>query len=267
MPELYKGKIPIVRRSLNEGFLHGVQAVTGGAVPRDFKEQPLAVGDSPDGMKLINPSDYDAIYDEQEAKESSLEHIYLRGGKPGFEFLDQNGFPDCWCHSPAHAMMLKYLADGITPVPRINAVTMATMMKRTNGGWCGLGLQFLREKGGPLIGPDAPYQSRRYNDTPALRAQMAAHMALVSVYDLSKEVYDQDLTDQQLDTCLMENCPSPSDYNRAGHSMLSLRKVRYERGAWGRLTLNSWQGFGYFGLCVLDESWSPDGCVALRSSN
>lgn len=270
MPELYRGKIPVVRRDLNEGFIRGTPApehISFGAIPRDFDADPVLFRDLPGGMQLIDPSEWDARYDEQEATKSSLEHYYLPGDgtRPAFEFLDQNGFPDCWAHSPAHAMMFGYLIAGL-PVPKLNAVAAATLMGRTDGGWCGLGMKFAREKGFPVCGTgpgEWPYQSRRGNDTPELRASMARHKAAEDWYDLGRQEWDQKLTTRQLATCLFNNNPSPSDYNRFGHSMLSVRWVRIAAGEWGILTLNSWQGFGYHGLCVL-AGMVPDGACSLR---
>jgi hypothetical protein len=267
MADLYKFKIPIIRRDLNEGFLRGAEEVSTGAVPRDYSVHPVEMRDSPSQMKLYSESEWDALYDAGEQTEDSLEHLFLRGDKPAFELLDQNGFPDCWCHSTAHAIMMDAVKQNI-PVPRLNAVAAATLMNRTDGGWCGLSMKFAREHGFPVAGTSPgewPYQSRHGRDTPELRAKMKLHQNLEDWYDLSKAEYDQDLTKAQLATCLFNNLPSPSDYNRFGHSMLSLRLVRIERGSWGLLTLNSWKSFGYFGLCVLAGMW-PDGSCALRSS-
>src|SRR5574338_729599 len=116
MPELYKGKIPICRRSLNEGFIRGmpdVEHLATGAIPRDFSVDPVEMRDSPSGMKTYDPSEWDALYDKGEEAQDSLEHLYLRGDNPAFQFLDQNGFPDCWCHSTAHAAMFGYLLQNL----------------------------------------------------------------------------------------------------------------------------------------------------------
>lgn len=267
---LYKGKIPIVYRSLNEGFIRGTpdEPPATGCLPRDFDIDPVEMRDSPSGMVLIDPSEYDARFDEAEATESSLEHLYLRdGSKAAFEFLDQNGFPDCWCHSVAHAIMFDRLKQNL-PVLRINAVAMATLIGRLDGGWCGLATKFARDNGCPIVGTgpgEWPYQSRRGKDTPELRASMARHKADEVWYDLGRKEYDQRLSRRQIDTCGFDNVPVPADHNRFGHSMLSIRRVRIERGHWGDLTLNSWEGFGYHGLCVLADM-TPDNAVGLRSS-
>ncbi len=271
MPELYKGRIPIIRRDLNEGFLRGLpdpEHLSTGAIPRDFDVDPVLMRDSPAGMVLIDPSEDDARFDAQEETKSSLEHMYLPGDgkKPAFTFLDQNGFPDCWTHSTGHGIMFEYLMAGL-PVPKLNAVAAATLMGQTNGGWNGLSLKFARDNGYPVCGTGPgqwPYQSRRGSDTPELRANMAKHKVVEDWYDLGRQVYDQKLVARQIATAGFQNWPVPSDYNRFGHSMLTIRYVRIARGDWGLLTLNSWLGFGYFGLAVLAGMW-PDNATAIRA--
>jgi hypothetical protein len=271
MAELYKGKIPIIRRSLDEGFIRGAvpEGLATGCIPRDYDVDPVEMRDSPDAMTVFAESEWDALYDEQEANEDSLEHIYLRGDKPGFEFLDQNGFPDCWAHSTAHAIMLDRLKQNL-PVVRLNAVAVATLLRQTNGGWCGLSMKFGRENGYPVIGTGPgqwPYLSRSGRDTPELRASMALHKATEDWYDLGRREYDQHLSTRQLATCGFNNQASAVDFNDYSHSMCQLRRVRIERGAWGGLILNSWKGFGYYGLCVIPDTTSrPDNAVAVRSS-
>lgn len=269
--EFYKSRIPIIRRSLNDGFIRGTPDVepSFGCVPRDFSIDPVRMGDSPSGMLLYDPSEYDAIYDKSEEAQDSLEHLYLRGDKAAFEFLDQNGFPDCWAHSTAHSLMLNRMWQNLPPI-RFNAVAVATLLRQTNGGWCGLSMKFAREHGYPVIGDGPgqwPYQSRRGNDSPELRASMAMHKSEEDWYDLGSAEYDQTLSTQQLFTCGANNWAAPVDFNKYSHSMCQLRRVRIEKGAWGGLILNSWQGFGYHGLCVIPDSTArPDNAVAIRAS-
>jgi hypothetical protein len=266
MPELYKGKIPVVRRDLNAGFLRGTPADLGfGCVPRDFAVDPVEMRDSPDGIKTYSDAELRDIYDAAERDESSLEHILLRAVERGeFEFLDQASFPDCWTHSTAHAIMLDRLKQNL-PYVKLNAVAVATLLNQTNGGWSGLSMKFAREHGFPVCGPgpgEWPYQSRRGKDTPELRASMKLHRDLEDWYDLGRREWDQKLARAQLAACLSDNLPCPSDYNRFGHAMLSLRWIPALNGP---LTLNSWKGFGYHGLCVLADM-VPDNAVALRAS-
>lgn len=155
MVDLYRGKIPIIRRSLNEGFSNQNDQgnARGGCVERDFGVDPVAVGDSPNGMKLYDPSEWDAVFDEQEETESSLEHIYLDGGKPAFPLLDQNGHGYCWSYSVGHCIMLDRMKRNYPPI-RVNPHATAAIIKRgrDEGGWCGLSCKFGREHGYAIEG-------------------------------------------------------------------------------------------------------------------
>ncbi len=268
MADLYLGKIPIIRRDLNEGFLRGApaDAPSTGAIPRDFDIDPVEMRDSPDGLKLLTDDECLAAYSEQEANQSSLMHRYLNDGTPAFDLLDQDGFPDCWAHSVGHALMMARLKMNLPPV-RLNGVAVATMLKQTNGGWCGLSAKFARERGYPVIGTgpgEWPYQSRKGKDTPELEASMAMHKSTEDWYDLGKKEWDQDLSKQQLKTLGVTDCPIAADWNRFSHSMYLMRTVPIGN-VWSPLVLNSWKGFGYFGLAVLFDMW-PDNAVGIRTA-
>ena len=268
--DYYKSTIPIFDPDVSVDFdgLNPANA-TKGYVERDYAKYPEAMFAPPDQMTLIPEGDRDAYYDEQEQQESSLEHLYLSGpgGTPAFEFLDQNGFPDCWCHSTCHSGMFDRLRR-FMPVVRYNAVAIATMLKETQGGWCGLSAKFARTEGFPEIGTGPgqwPYQSRKGKDTPELRANMARYKITEDWVDLTRQVYDQNLTNKQLWTCLFSNIPCPVDFNWWGHSVCAVRYVRISAGEWGLLILNSWQGWGRYGLGVLRGSkMIPNGAVATR---
>lgn len=267
MAELFQNRIPIIRRDLNEGFLNQSDGhFSTGAIPRDYDIDPVAMGDSPDGLKLLSDAEAIAAYEQQEANQSSLMHMYLRGDKPAFELLDQNGFPDCWAHSTAHTIMLDRMKQGL-PVVRLNAVAVATLLKQLSGGWCGLSMRFAREQGYPPIGNgpgEWPYQSRKGRDTPELRAAMALHKDASDWYDMGRREYDQVLAKQQIITLSTQNVPMAADWMIHGHSMCLINVVRIDN-AWHPVALNSWKGWGYHGLGVLYNQW-PNNAVALRSS-
>ena len=70
-----------------------------GYVPRDFNLYPKSMFAPPTDIPLISPSEYEARIAEQDAQQSSLEHLYLSGpgGSPRFVNLDQNG--NGYCHT------------------------------------------------------------------------------------------------------------------------------------------------------------------------
>jgi hypothetical protein len=273
--DLYKGSIPILEpeKSAHRDTLFPREA-TFGMVPRDFSEFPTnTFAALPSEMELIPESDYDARYDLEEELQSSLEHFYMPNGPdgpPAFVNLDQNGDGHCWAYSTGHALMIARLRDRL-PLVRLNPHSIAVGLSRFNGGWCGASAKYAREVGCAPEGTGPgqfPLHSNRAADlTAAVRAEMARYRVAEDWFDVARDVWDQQLNERQLATCNFNNIPTPTDYNWWGHSVLRLRKVRIERGSWGALILNSWKGWGRFGLAVLRGSQAvADGAVGVRAA-
>jgi len=274
MAEFYKG-IPIidVDHPTDEmtDMLHP-KGATYGMEERDYELYPEAMFAPPSEMGIIPESEWDARYDEQEEQESSLEHIYLSGpgGTPRFPCLDQNGHGYCWAYSTGQSIMIDRLRRNL-PQVRLNPHATAAIIKkgRDEGGWCGLSAEFGRDVGYAVEGTGPgqwPLHSRdlRY-DTPQLRAEMAKYKIEEEWTDLTRNVYDQNLTRAQVATCGFNNIPGPRDYNWWRHSVCGIRWVRVERGSWGQLILNSWKGWGRHGLGVLVGSKAVcNGGLAIR---
>lgn len=277
MVDFYKGSIPIIdtespRLEADERLFSSGN--TYGLVERDYSKFPEPMFAPPGDMVLIPQSEWDARYDEQEAQQSSLEHIYLSGtgGKPAFINLDQNGHGYCWSYSTGHSIMIDRLKRGL-PVPRLNPHATAAIIKRgaDEGGWCGLSADFGKKTGYAIEGNGPgqwPLHSRdlRY-DTPALRAEMAKYRIDEDWVDLTREVWNRNMTTAQVATCGFNNIVGPGDYNWWGHSVCRLRWVRVERGSWGQLILNSWKDWGRFGLSVLVGNKAIcNGALGIRST-
>jgi len=279
MLSFYKGTIPIIN---DDPQTHAMafplqdadgKRVSYGAEPRDFTKYPMEMFDGPGQMQVTPKSEWDARYDEQEAQKSSLEHIFLSGpgGQPRFVNLDQNGQGFCWAYSTGHALMMARLAKNL-PLVRLNPHATASIINggRDGGGWCGASAKFARENGyaeegnGPGQWP-LHYVGLKY-DTPELRASMAHYKSTEEWVDLTRDVYDVNMSELQAATALFQNLPSPSDFPWWSHSVLTIRWVRIEAGSWGRLILNSWKGWGRFGLGVLQGSKAVAGStLAIRS--
>ena len=273
MAEFYKGNIPILDPEFatdRETDMLFPKDVSFGLVPRNYAVHPEAMFSPPSEMKLVDESDYDAYYDEQEERQSSLEHIYLSGpnGTPAFEHLDQNGLPDCWLFSTSHSGMVDILKRGNTP-PRFNPHAGAVILGQFNGGWCGMSAELGREIGFAIEGNGPgqwPGHSRdRKYDTPALRTAMAEYKIIEEWTDLTRQVYDRNLTMQQIATSGFNNLAGPRDYSWWSHSVCGLRWVRIERNSWGQLILNSWKGWGRYGLAVIRGSQAiANGALSVR---
>ena len=271
MMDYYKGSIPIIDLDSPEGRAYAnPRRAKKGYVPRDYRKHPESMFAPPSEMPLIDKSEWDARYDEQEALQSSLEHVYLSGpgGKPAYELLDQNGHGYCWGYSTVQSMMILRLKEN-QPFVRLNPHSVCAIIKRgrDEGGWCGLSAEFLQQHG-VASEEHWPRHSRSLsNDTPACRANMALHKAAEDWVDLTRQVYDRNLTTLQVATCGFNAVPTAQDFNHWSHSVCGIRWVRIEAGSWGPLILNSWKGWGRYGLGVLRGSKATcDGAVALRVS-
>lgn len=270
--DFYKGNIPIIDDSPAADVvdLAHPKGVGYGYVPRDYNIYPREMFAAPSELKVYDESEWDALYDEQEAKKSSLEHIYLSGpgGTPRFVNLDQNGDGYCWMYSNGTAvMMLRLLAN--LPDVRLNPHACAAIIKkgRNEGGWCGLGAEFLKNHGIPSEEYWQGHSRDLRNDTPAMRENAALHKVTEDYVDLTRDVYDRNLSTRHIATCGFLNIPAPQDFNWQSHSVCGIRWVRIEKGSWGPLILNSWKGWGRFGLGVYRGSKAIcDGAVAIRVS-
>lgn len=270
MADLYLGKIPIIRRSLDEGWLRGVGEASFGCVPRDYNVDPVEMGDSPDGMQLLSDADCDAYYEDQQAQQSSLIHQYLgdvNNPKVAFVNLDQGPNGYCWAYSTAQAIMLDRMRRNLPPV-RLSGAATAAIIKggRDEGGWEGLSAKWARENGYAIEGTgpgEWPAYSRNLKyDTPELRAEMATHKVAEDWYDLGRKEWDQHLSKQQIKTLGVTNTPMMWDFNRFSHSMAGIGVVKVGT-VWCPVVLNSWKNFGYHGLAVLFDMW-PDNAGAIR---
>lgn len=236
-----------------------------GLVPRDFTIDPPEMFDPPSNIPLIPRSEWDARIEEQDRLQSSLEHI--RGT---IESLDQGNVGYCWAHSTAHCVTLIRARDNQPYVP-LSAYAVAATIKqgRDEGGWCGLSAKFLRERGIPsqALWPQGDRDYRKY-DRPEIWQDAARRKVTEEWIDLTRSVYDQNLTFDQVATCLLLNIPCALDFNHWSHSVCGLRLVRVEAGSYGIKIWNSWSdGWGERGMAVLrGQKAIPDGAVALRVS-
>lgn len=277
--DYYKGTIPILdvdhpRGAVKDMLFMPKLAQEGkiafGCVPRDYGQYPKEMFDPPSQISLIPESELDARYDEQEAQRSSLEHLYLSGpnGDPAFINLDQDGDGHCWAYDLGHALMFQRMVQG-QPLVRMNPHSIATCLRQFNGGWCGLSAKFAREVGcapeGTGPGQWPLHSNDTKLDTPEMRKVMNRYRITEDFVDLTRDVYDQNLTEQQIRTCNFLNLPTPTDYNWWSHSVLRIRTVRIEAGSWGALIINSWKGWGRHGLAVLKGSQATaNGALAVR---
>jgi hypothetical protein len=231
-----------------------------GLVPRDYSDYPAEMFDPPSDMPLIPESEYDARVEEQERRAASLEHLCTWSPK------DQDGDGYCWGYSVTAAVEFLRVIAGM-PLVRLSAHAICAIIKRgrNEGGWCGLSAKFAREFGIPAEDLWPTHSRDLRHDTPEMRANAALHRVMEEWVDLTRNVYDQNLTLRQVDSCCLANIPMAWDFNWWGHSVFGGRLVKVEAGSRGRRIRNSWGNWGENGWATLrGEKAIPNGAVALR---
>lgn len=233
-----------------------------GLVPRDMTVHPPDMFAPPSEIEIIPRSEWSERIKEGEAQKSFLSH--LRGNIPS---LDQDGVGYCWGHSTVQAVIAQRFAAH-QPYTPLSAFAVCSIIKngRDEGGWCGLSAKFVREVGVP---PQSiwPQGSRDLShDTPAMREQASHYQITEDWVDLTRQVYDQNLSFEQLMTCLLMRRPCPVDFNWWGHSVCALDPVEVEPGSFGIRIWNSWgDNWGDRGMGVLRGSKAiPNGALCVR---
>lgn len=234
-----------------------------GLIPRDFNKQPVGcMAAAPKfDIPLIPESEWDDRLREQDKNESSLWHLWMRGGPNGGPIppLDQNGVGYCWCHSVVSCILMARARDN-QPYVDLSPFFIGSLIKnyRDEGGWNLEAMEFLAANGVP----EAKYWPQRKRDrsldTPEMRANAARHKA-----DEWMDLDDSNWA--QVVTCLLLNLPLAGDYNFWGHSVgvgklvsLNPRKVKI---------INSWGDWGEAGWGDLEGGKAcPNAATALRTT-
>jgi hypothetical protein len=216
----------------------------------------------PSELQLIPRSEWSARIKELEQLKARLSDLRT------WESLDQNGQGYCWYYSTTGVIMLLRSVMNL-PHVRLSAHAGAFMIKngRDEGGWCGLSAKHHREVGCPSVKFWPEKAMSRTHDKPLTWENAALHKVTEDWVDLAAgHIADQNLTFEQVATCLLVGVPCAVDFNWWGHSVCAMDLVEVEPGDFGIRILNSWSDqWEDRGTSVLRGSKAkPDGAVALR---
>ena len=238
-----------------------------GALPRDYSVDPPTMF-APSDIPLIPRSEWSDRIKEMEATKSRLSDIRLsgNGGQP-IPSLDQGQVGYCWAHSSTHCVTILRALQNQPYVP-LSAYAVASIIKggRDEGGWCGLSAKFIRDVGVPAQAIWPQGSRSLSHDTPEMRANAALHKTTEDWVDLTRQVWDEVMTFDQVATCLLSRIPCAVDFDWWSHSVMALDLVEVEPGSFGIRIWNSWgDGWSDRGMGVLQgQKAVPDNAVGLR---
>jgi hypothetical protein len=234
-----------------------------GLVPRQLSTHPPEMFDPPSDLKVFTTAELAERVREMEESKTTIRDVLTRMAVPP---KDQNGHGYCWAYSIVACIQAMRALDGL-PYVDLSAHAVAAIIKRgkDEGGWCGLSAKFCREVGVPPASMWREHSRDIGQDTPALRAEAAKNRVTEEWVDLTRNVYDQNLTLAQVYSCYATRTPCAVDFNHWSHSVMGCGAVMVEAGSVGHLIRNSWGNWGDNGYGVLRGSKAiPNGAVAVR---
>lgn len=240
------------------------EVVGRGYVPRDYSVYPPEMLSPPSEIQIYPRSEWSARIKEAEETKSRISDVLLSQGIPS---MSQGSSNYCWTHSTVGGVQAVRAVNNQPYVP-LSAFMVAAVIKRgaNEGGWCGLSAKFLREVG--VCSQTLWPQGNRSlsHDTPECRADAAKRKVTEDFVDLTRNVYDQNLTVEMVVTCLLNRIPVAGDFSWWGHSVLLCDPVEVEPGSFGIRIRNSWgDGWGEKGFGILRGPKAiTDGAVAIR---
>lgn len=195
----------------------------------------------PKEIPLIAESEWIPRIRDRKKYKTGLRDLF-KAGKIG-QVKDQNGQGYCWAYSVTRTC--EYVrAIQNQEYTALSAHSVACKVKgfRDEGGWCGLSAQFIRASG---IVPETLWPAKsmsRSHDTASNWTAAEQYRIAEDWVDLTRAVYDQNLTWEQVVSCLLQNIPCAVDFNWWGHSVCAVDVDERD----GEVCLD------------IDNSWSPD---------
>lgn len=251
-------------------FVNGEEMGTG-LVERDYGQQPLGGGPgeySAVDIPLIPRSEWSARIKEKVERKSRLSDIRrtANNGKP-IPALNQGQDPYCWVYSTVGSVIIQRAVMN-QPYVRLSphALGAKIMNFRRQGGWSPLSMEHMVKRGCPSVDFWPERSLDRKYDTEKTWENAGLYQVTDGWWDLGQNIYNRNLTFDQVASLLLSNIPCTLDYNWWGHSVLGLDLVEVEKNSYGVRILNSWSdSWGDLGEGILRGNKAiPDGSVAPR---
>lgn len=234
-----------------------------GYEPRDWDEYPEFTMHLPYSGRVFPRKEWPELIRLQEKNETSPWHIHV-GNKIPVRSQGRYGF--CWCWGTVNCVLNRYAAQGIDPVPDLNAHATAAMIKRyrNKGGFAGEATRGIEKYGIPTrdVWPDHS-MDKRLENKPEVIESCKKHK-LVTFQEFPRDDFDAVVS------CLLDPVdPSPCTLALSWwrHLVAGLQVVRRDDGVYGIKIVNSWgTQWGENGYGVLwGEKAIPFESIAVRS--
>lgn len=254
-----------------------------GLVPRKHSIYPAEMFAPPTDMGIIARAEWSQRIRDKVAAQSQISDRLLAAG---VECLDQNGHGYCWAYSTGGCVMAVRCLNN-QPYRRLNPHSVAAVIKngRDEGGWCGLSAKFLREYGicDETVWPRHSRSLSNWNE--AAKTNAKKNLVTEDFVDLTRNIYDQNLTFDQMASCLLANIPCALDFNWWSHSVMGCDlaetsaadfrnaagklAMRYDVREFDRIHAVTGYGDSLFGPRIRNswtEQWGDRGFGILRGS-
>ena len=237
-----------------------------GYTPRDWDLHPEFSSHSEYSGKLYPKSDWIELIELQKQNQSSALHVH-KGNK--VKVLSQGRYGYCWMYGTVNCVLNRYAAQGIDPVPDLNAHGTAAMGKRyrNKGGYAVEGTNFISQYGIPEYAVWPTYSNDRSLETdPKVIASCKKHK-LVTFEEAPRSSFE---TVMSALICPVDPCPVTLAFSWWRHLVAGLRAVYRGSGRsveFGLEFVNSWGtkwGNGGYGT-VWNQKAVPFESVIVRA--
>ncbi len=206
-----------------------------GYTPRDYEQFPEFCAFQEFSGTIYPRKDWRELIELQKENESSPFHVHKNNN---IQVLNQRSTPYCWMYGTVACVLNRAAAQGIQPVPDLNAQATAAMGKRyrKNGGFGIEACKYIEKYGIPTcdVWPEHNF-NKSYEGKPEVKESAKLHK-IVTFEELPRNNFDAVMSAL---LCPVDPVPVTLAFNWWRHLVCGLRGV-YNGREFGLGFVNSW---------------------------